>query len=168
MQDYNYVWAQCLELTLEVSCCKFPPAHQLPALWAANREALLAFIKQVHLGQYLSVPLDPTGIHTGPSPLLSVSAGVKGQVFDGSGVPVQNAMVEVKGRKNMSPFRSDKHGEYYRLLLPGNYSFTVNRPGYFLSDGVCWRADPTFALWSPGGVPGSSDSDRDRQRPARS
>lgn len=59
--------------------------------------------------------------------LLFVSPGVKGQVFDSSGVPVQNAVVEVKGRGNMSPFRSDKHGEYYRLLLPGNYSFTVRR-----------------------------------------
>lgn len=59
--------------------------------------------------------------------LLFVPAGVKGQVFDSSGVPVQNAVVEVKGRNNMSPFRSDKHGEYYRLLLPGNYSFTVRR-----------------------------------------
>ncbi|TNM91519.1 hypothetical protein fugu_019899 [Takifugu bimaculatus] len=105
MQDYNYVWAQCLELTLEISCCKFPPVNQLPALWSANREALLAFIRQVHLG-------------------------VKGQVFDSSGVPVQNAVVEVKGRNNMSPFRSDKHGEYYRLLLPGNYSFTVTLPGH--------------------------------------
>lgn len=55
MQDYNYVWAQCLELTLELSCCKFPPAEQLPALWAENRKSLLAFIQQVHLGQYLSV-----------------------------------------------------------------------------------------------------------------
>lgn len=55
MQDYNYVWAQCLELTLEVSCCKFPPVSQLPALWSANREALLAFIRQVHLGQYLPI-----------------------------------------------------------------------------------------------------------------
>ncbi|CAG12387.1 unnamed protein product, partial [Tetraodon nigroviridis] len=126
MQDYNYVWAQCLELTLEVSCCKFPPAQQLPALWSANRGALLAFIQQVHLGQYPSVPSPSAGIRTRGSLLLSVSAGVKGQVFDGSGVPVQNAVVEVKGRNNMSPFRSDKHGEYYRLLLPGNYSFTVN------------------------------------------
>lgn len=53
-------------------------------------------------------------------------SGVKGRVFDGSGVPVQNAVVEVKGRENMCPFRTDRHGEYYRLLLPGSYSFTVN------------------------------------------
>ncbi|XP_033989614.1 carboxypeptidase M [Trematomus bernacchii] len=105
MQDYNYVWAQCLELTLEVSCCKFPPQNQLPALWTENRKSLLAFIMQIHLG-------------------------VKGRVFDGSGVPVQNAVVEVKGRSNMCPFRTDKHGEYYRLLLPGEYVFTVTYPGH--------------------------------------
>ncbi|XP_061839543.1 carboxypeptidase M [Nerophis lumbriciformis] len=105
MQDYNYVWAQCLELTLEVSCCKFPPAKQLPALWSDNRKSLLAFIQQVHLG-------------------------VKGRVFDASGVPVQNAVVEVKGRRNMCPFRTDRHGEYYRLLLPGTYTFTVTYPGH--------------------------------------
>ncbi|KAM9327900.1 carboxypeptidase M [Pholidichthys leucotaenia] len=105
MQDYNYVWAQCLEITLELSCCKFPPVEELPALWIDNKKALLAFIQQVHLG-------------------------IKGRVFDGSGVPVQNAVVEVKGRKNMCPFRTDKHGEYYRLLLPGRYSFTVTYPGH--------------------------------------
>ncbi|XP_044199935.1 carboxypeptidase M [Thunnus albacares] len=105
MQDYNYVWAQCLELTLEVSCCKYPPAEELPALWTDNRKSLLAFIQQVHLG-------------------------VKGRVLNGSGVPVQNAVVEVKGRKNMCPFRTDQHGEYYRLLLPGNYSFTVTFPDH--------------------------------------
>lgn len=70
-----------------------------------------------------------------------MSPGVKGQVFDSSGVPVQNAVVEVKGRSNMSPFRSDKHGEYYRLLLPGNYSFTVNR--------LVFRAEPkTSSMFS--------------------
>ncbi|XP_034019150.1 carboxypeptidase M [Thalassophryne amazonica] len=105
MQDYNYVWAQCLELTLELSCCKHPPVNQLPALWDENRNALLAFIQQVHLG-------------------------VKGRVFDGFGVPVQNAVVEVKGRSNICPFRTNQHGEYYRLLLPGTYSFTVTYPGH--------------------------------------
>lgn len=52
MQDYNYVWAQCLELTLEISCCKFPSETQLPGLWEANRPALLAYMQQVHLGRY--------------------------------------------------------------------------------------------------------------------
>lgn len=57
---------------------------------------------------------------------VCLCSGVKGRVFDASGVPVQNAVVEVKGRSNMCPFRTDRHGEYYRLLLPGNYTFTVN------------------------------------------
>nr|XP_054595779.1 carboxypeptidase M isoform X1 [Nothobranchius furzeri]XP_054595780.1 carboxypeptidase M isoform X1 [Nothobranchius furzeri] len=105
MQDYNYVWAQCLELTLELSCCKFPPADELPALWMDNRKALLAYIQQVHLG-------------------------VKGRVFDGSGVPVQDAVVEVKGHQNMCPFRSNQYGEYYRLLLPGTYTFEVRYPDH--------------------------------------
>ncbi|XP_008313573.1 carboxypeptidase M [Cynoglossus semilaevis] len=105
MQDYNYIWAQCLEITLEVSCCKFPPVSQLPVMWTENRKSLLAFIKQVHLG-------------------------VKGQVFDSSGHAVRDAIVEVEGRTNLCPFRTDRHGEYYRLLLPGNYSFTVRYPGH--------------------------------------
>ncbi|XP_037552051.1 carboxypeptidase M [Nematolebias whitei] len=104
MQDFNYVWGQCLELTLELSCCKFPPPEELPALWMDNKKALLAYIQQVHLG-------------------------VKGRVF-ASGVPVQNAVVEVRGRQNMCPFRTNQHGEYYRLLLPGNYTFTVTYPDH--------------------------------------
>ncbi|XP_058273372.1 carboxypeptidase M isoform X4 [Hemibagrus wyckioides] len=107
MQDYNYVWAQCLEITLELSCCKFPPEHELPDLWEANKPALLAYMQQVHLG-------------------------VKGQVFNSNGAPVQNASVEVEGRKNLCPFKTDHNGEYYRLLLPGNYTITVTYPGYKL------------------------------------
>ncbi|XP_012674015.2 carboxypeptidase M [Clupea harengus] len=105
MQDYNYVWQQCLEITLELSCCKFPPERELPGFWEANRPALLAYMQQVHLG-------------------------VKGQVLDADGNPVQNALVEVEGRINLCPFRSGPYGEYYRLLLPGNYTFKVTFPGH--------------------------------------
>lgn len=124
MQDYNYVWAQCLDLTLEVSCCKFPPAAKLPALWSENKRALLAFVQQVHLG-------------------------VKGRVLDSSGMPVENAVVEVKGRENMCPFRTNRHGEYYRLLLPGNYTFMVTYPGHELLTqtlGVPYGPDKYSAL----------------------
>ncbi|KAG1953018.1 carboxypeptidase M [Pimephales promelas] len=105
MQDYNYVKAQCLELTLEISCCKFPLESQLPGLWEANRPALLAYMQQVHLG-------------------------VKGVVMDSDGKPVQNAVVEVSGRRNLCPFSSDRNGEYFRLLLPGTYTITVTHPGH--------------------------------------
>ncbi|KAJ8245284.1 hypothetical protein GJAV_G00269090 [Gymnothorax javanicus] len=104
MQDYNYVWGRCLEITVELSCCKYPPEGELPGLWAANKPALLAYMQQVHLG-------------------------VKGQVLTWMGAPVQNALVEVEGRQNLCPFRTDRNGEYYRLLLPGNYTIKVTGPG---------------------------------------
>ena len=32
-QDYNYIWHGCMEVTLELSCCKFPPAAELQVLF---------------------------------------------------------------------------------------------------------------------------------------
>lgn len=37
MQDYNYVWYGCMEVTLEISCCKFPPAQELRRYWDDNQ-----------------------------------------------------------------------------------------------------------------------------------
>lgn len=54
MQDYNYVWGQCFEITLELSCCKYPPADQLEKFWRDNKVALIEYIKQVHLGGYVN------------------------------------------------------------------------------------------------------------------
>lgn len=50
MQDYNYIWAQCFEITLELSCCKYPPEEKLPFFWNFNKASLIEYIKQVHLG----------------------------------------------------------------------------------------------------------------------
>lgn len=47
MQDYNYAFADCMELTLELSCCKYPNVTQLPKFWKENREALVTYIEQV-------------------------------------------------------------------------------------------------------------------------
>ncbi|NWJ01192.1 CBPM Carboxypeptidase, partial [Crypturellus undulatus] len=105
MQDYNYIWGQCLEITLELSCCKYPPENQLEKFWRDNRVALVEYMKQVHLG-------------------------IKGQVTDGSGRPIPNAIVEAKGRSHVCPYRTNDHGEYFLLLLPGTYVINATVPGF--------------------------------------
>uniref|UniRef100_A0A8D1UDR0 Carboxypeptidase M n=1 Tax=Sus scrofa TaxID=9823 RepID=A0A8D1UDR0_PIG len=102
MQDYNYIWAQCFEITLELSCCKYPREEKLPGFWNDNKDSLLEYMKQVHIG-------------------------VKGQVFDQNETPLPNVIVEVQDRKHICPYRTNKFGEYYLLLLPGSY---VTVPGH--------------------------------------
>nr|XP_046190062.1 carboxypeptidase M-like isoform X3 [Oncorhynchus gorbuscha] len=81
MQDYNYVWGQCLEITLELSCCKYPPESDLPGLWDANRAALLAYMQQVHLGQYHSVcrGCERAGVGRRGKPIAECSGGGGGE-----------------------------------------------------------------------------------------
>ena len=55
MQDYNYIYAGCMELTLEVSCCKFPPDSEMESMWESNKEPLLQLLLQVHKGWYLKL-----------------------------------------------------------------------------------------------------------------
>ncbi|XP_004675963.1 PREDICTED: carboxypeptidase M [Condylura cristata] len=105
MQDYNYIWAQCFEITLELSCCKYPRAEKLTSFWNDNRASLIEYMKQVHLG-------------------------VKGQVFDQDKNPLPNVIVEVEGKNHICPYRTNKFGEYYLLLLPGSYKINVTVPGH--------------------------------------
>ncbi|CAH2277862.1 Carboxypeptidase M [Pelobates cultripes] len=104
MQDYNYIYSQCMEITLEVSCCKYPDASTIQGHWNDNKAAMIEYMKQVHIG-------------------------IKGQVFDITGKPVQNAIVEIVNRQHICPYLTNQHGEYYLLLLPGNYSLNVTVPG---------------------------------------
>ncbi|XP_072834747.2 carboxypeptidase D [Pogona vitticeps] len=104
MQDYNYIWANCFEVTFELSCCKYPPASQLEQEWENNRESLLTFIEKVHLG-------------------------IQGSVRDSiTGAGLENATIAVAGIAHN--ITTGRFGDYHRLLVPGTYNVTVAALGY--------------------------------------
>ncbi|KAK1899795.1 Carboxypeptidase D [Dissostichus eleginoides] len=104
MQDYNYLYGNCLEITMELSCCKYPPSSELQQEWDLNRESLLAYIAQVHIG-------------------------VRGFVKEAiNGTALANVSIVVASiRHNLT---TGEYGEYYRLLLPGTYNITAVAPGF--------------------------------------
>ncbi|XP_063843810.1 LOW QUALITY PROTEIN: carboxypeptidase D-like [Scylla paramamosain] len=103
MQDYNYVWHGCMDITIEMSCCKYPMAKELAKFWEDNQKALVHYLGEVH-------------------------RGVRGFVMDAEGRPVEGASLKVKGRD--VGFQTTKYGEYWRILLPGHYSLEVYASGY--------------------------------------
>ena len=52
MQDYNYLAVGTFELTLEISCCKYPMESTLPQFWEDNRDALINFLMEAHRGRF--------------------------------------------------------------------------------------------------------------------
>lgn len=103
MQDYNYVYSNCFEITLELSCCKFPNARTLANEWALNKRSLIEYMKQIHFG-------------------------VKGLVMDMNRNPIADAEILIEGLEN-KPIRSTVRGEYWRLLEPGKYNIQVLATG---------------------------------------
>eukprot|EP00794_Sanderia_malayensis_P019001 gene19001-20913_t len=98
MQDYNYRYTNCMEITLELSCCKYPLQSTLFGFWQANKRALIAYMQQVH-------------------------SGVKGLVRYANGAPVHKAVVSIKG--NNKTVTTTTKGEYWKLLMPGNYTVSA-------------------------------------------
>ena len=51
MQDYNYVYAGCMEITLDLSCCKYPNENELEQFWHENKNPLIVYLQKVHMGK---------------------------------------------------------------------------------------------------------------------
>ncbi|XP_075434655.1 carboxypeptidase M-like isoform X3 [Ascaphus truei] len=97
LQDYNYIQGQCLEVTLEVSCCKYPVDDQLQTLWQQNQQALIELIKQVH-------------------------KGIKGRVLDTAGNPIPRAALRMVAGPEEYLYTAASNGEFYKIVLPGKYT----------------------------------------------
>lgn len=103
MQDWSYLHGGTYELTLEVGCFKFPKAEEMSAYWMDNKEALIKFIEQVHVG-------------------------IKGFVKSSIGTSIKHAAISVNNIQHVTYTGND--GDYFRLLLPGKYNVTASAKGY--------------------------------------
>jgi len=106
MEDFNYLHANTFEITMELSCCKYPWGRELTREWQNNKESMMKFMEAIH-------------------------TGVKGLVKDEGGDPVAEAVVMVRGIKHN--VTSTEHGEYWRLLTPGTYTIMVDAEKYLPS-----------------------------------
>eukprot|EP01129_Flabellula_baltica_P001678 TRINITY_DN11619_c0_g1_i1.p1 TRINITY_DN11619_c0_g1~~TRINITY_DN11619_c0_g1_i1.p1 ORF type:complete len:533 (-),score=128.60 TRINITY_DN11619_c0_g1_i1:38-1636(-) len=103
MQDWNYVYAHCMEVTIELSCDKMPPVSELETFWEDNRESMIAFMEKAHYG-------------------------VRGRVTNQNGEPI-NATISVQGRI-FEVIADNISGKYFRILQPGTYKITARADGY--------------------------------------
>ena len=50
VQDFNYLYGGTMEITVEVSCCKFPDKSKLFREWGYNDMAFLSYLEQAQTG----------------------------------------------------------------------------------------------------------------------
>ena len=112
MQDWNYLNTNDFEITIELSCFKYPLSVELHQLWLDNREALLAFIEKVHMG-------------------------IKGFVLDKmTGEPIKgsDSIITIEVEEIDHPVSATPYGDYFRLLNPGRrYTLSASAKGYWTS-----------------------------------
>lgn len=106
MQDWNYLHTNCLEITVEMGCRKYPKAEKLPSLWRDHRRPLLRFLDEVH-------------------------KGVKGVIRDrATNMSLSGVAITVNGGGGRAVHSVAPYGDYWRILLPGSYEVTASRVGY--------------------------------------
>ena len=121
MQDYNYHYAHTMEITVELSCTKWPNEAEIPKHWTDNRNALLEYVR------------------------LPLRIGVVGTVVDDRGQPLPGVAVtldEVPGFAVVT----DANGVFWRLAAPSKDAFTVRGElsGYLAGSAAARIVDDTY------------------------
>ena len=101
MQDFNYDFSNAMEITVEVSCCKYPNKTELLSEWENNLYSLISYVEQAQ-------------------------RGIRGYVRDESNNFIEGADIQVQKIGEETDWRaknvtSDSKGRYWRILLPGTY-----------------------------------------------
>ena len=98
MQDFNYWKHGCLEVAVELTCCKYPPASTLSQLWYDNKNSLIEYLKLAN-------------------------NGVKGTVKFFNNQPASRLSIQIN---SINPvFKVSEIGEFYRILETGSYGLSV-------------------------------------------
>eukprot|EP01134_Creolimax_fragrantissima_P001558 CFRG1558T1 len=96
MGDWNYLHGGCMEITVELTCKKWPPTQEIEGEWTNNLPAMMAYLANVHMG-------------------------VKGVITYKDGVtPISDVEVRVIGISRVT--KTGPLGDYFWLLVPGNYT----------------------------------------------
>lgn len=106
MQDWSYYWHNDLQFTIELSIPKWPNFSKIPYYYEKNRDALLSFIENVHLG-----------------------AGVQYREMMGN----KDIAADLNGTVTISKAPYDQfigtypfqRSQFYKVLPPGEYNFTM-------------------------------------------
>jgi len=106
-QDYMNYYHHIKECTIEVSEDKTLSSSDLPTYWNFHRRALLDYIDQVHYG-------------------------IHGFVVDSVTRQPLQALITVRNYDcdSSDVFSRSGHGDFYRLLLEGDYTLVATAPGY--------------------------------------
>lgn len=101
MQDWSYVWYNDLQITIELSHQKWPAYSAIPGFYRSNRDAMLRYAELVHQG-----------------------AGVKLANKRASGT----VLIKDANNRSLGSYGFQR-GEFYKVLMPGRYTFEVTVGG---------------------------------------
>lgn len=55
MQDWQYVNTNCMEITIEMGCYKFPFANMLPQFWNDHKYSLIEYMTYTLRGTFYKI-----------------------------------------------------------------------------------------------------------------